>query len=574
MKQILKVGCISSNEVLTKIVAAYLGSSCYVSIFKQTTDLLEEARAGNLDVILIDRSLPGGLTAEDLVRNVREKKDLDHIPLIVMTASEELRWQEPRFKPDFVLPKPFTQELLLEVIFQFARLKEEERLDRRKILIVDDSPSARKILAQTFNLDGHFEVLEAETAGEAKKLILQHEDELKFITLDLHLPDRTGLELTSELRRKGIFTPIIMITSDLKEDFLKEAFLRGVNLYILKKDISEERVRVYSKEFLQLEADRKEKEQLPVLIVEDNSIFREVLIKHFALRGFPALAVASAEEALKLLRLNRFLLTIIDINLPGMNGIEFLQQIQALNIEEYEKLTLVYTASPNPFLVFDAFMAGATDFLQAPFGFHEFHIRVFNLLRLRNTLLNLVRAKESYYHLSIVDHLTGLYNRRYFWETLERSLKEARRYGHDISLILIDLDNFKQINDQYGHQVGDELLKIVAEGLRSSVRATDLVARYGGDEFVILLPRENVHRCKDLLERLRQKLKSCRLEKYPSIEVEFSMGVASFSEIREQSNQGETFSLPDSLPEADALLRLADMRMYDDKRRKKADPSG
>jgi len=139
---------------------------------------------------------------------------------------------------------------------------------------------------------------------------------------------------------------------------------------------------------------------------------------------------------------------------------------------------------------------------------------------------------------------------------------------------LIDLDNFKQINDQYGHQVGDELLKIVAEGLRSSVRATDLVARYGGDEFVILLPRENVHRCKDLLERLRQKLKSCRLEKYPSIEVEFSMGVASFSEIREQSNQGETFSLPDSLPEADALLRLADMRMYDDKRRKKADPSG
>jgi len=290
-------------------------------------------------------------------------------------------------------------------------------------------------------------------------------------------------------------------------------------------------------------------------LIEDNPIFREVLTRHFALKGLFAVAVSSAEEALKLIKFNRFLLIMLNVVLPGMSGIEFLEKLQSLPLEDHEKLVLVYTSSHDPFILIDAFKNGATDFLQAPFGFHEFHMRIDNLLRLRKVMLKLCETQKAYYQLSITDSLTGLYNRRYFEERGELLLKEALRYGHDLSLILIDLDNFKKINDELGHHTGDEVLRQFAQKLKKLIRETDFLVRAGGDEFLIVLPREGTKEANVLLQRIRKNL--------PEKEFSFSAGIASLSEITSSTEKPSPYHL------LEKLVQVADQRMYREKIQKK-----
>jgi len=543
----LKIGLFISGITLKNIVKKYLFGLGEIILLNSEEKLYQEGE--ELDVLLLDRTLPEPLKAENIVEKAKDSfKDL---PVILLTASEELNW-EGKVRPDFVVPKPFTQKLLSSIVSQFGKLKREKSTVRNKILIVEDSSVTRKLLKRLLNPENKFEVLEAENGEQAKRLAFQYQDELRFISLDLYLPDTTGLELTSLFRKEELFVPIVMITSELNEEFVKEAFYRGVNLYIRKKDLNEEKVRHYLKNII---TEERQKEKLPVLLIEDNPIFREVLTRHFALKGLFAVAVSSAEEALKLIKFNRFLLIMLNVVLPGMSGIEFLEKLQSLPLEDHEKLVLVYTSSHDPFILIDAFKNGATDFLQAPFGFHEFHMRIDNLLRLRKVMLKLCETQKAYYQLSITDSLTGLYNRRYFEERGELLLKEALRYGHDLSLILIDLDNFKKINDELGHHTGDEVLRQFAQKLKKLIRETDFLVRAGGDEFLIVLPREGTKEANVLLQRIRKNL--------PEKEFSFSAGIASLSEITSSTEKPSPYHL------LEKLVQVADQRMYREKIQKK-----
>ncbi len=543
----LKIGLFISGITLKNIVKKYLFGLGEIILLNSEEKLYQEGE--ELDVLLLDRTLPEPLKAENIVEKAKDSfKDL---PVILLTASEELNW-EGKVRPDFVVPKPFTQKLLSSIVSQFGKLKREKSTVRNKILIVEDSSVTRKLLKRLLNPENKFEVLEAENGEQAKRLAFQYQDELRFISLDLYLPDTTGLELTSLFRKEELFVPIVMITSELNEEFVKEAFYRGVNLYIRKKDLNEEKVRHYLQNII---TEERQKEKLPVLLIEDNPIFREVLTRHFALKGLFAVAVSSAEEALKLIKFNRFLLIMLNVVLPGMSGIEFLEKLQSLPLEDHEKLVLVYTSSHDPFILIDAFKNGATDFLQAPFGFHEFHMRIDNLLRLRKVMLKLCETQKAYYQLSITDSLTGLYNRRYFEERGELLLKEALRYGHDLSLILIDLDNFKKINDELGHHTGDEVLRQFAQKLKKLIRETDFLVRAGGDEFLIVLPREGTKEANVLLQRIRKNL--------PEKEFSFSAGIASLSEITSSTEKPSPYHL------LEKLVQVADQRMYREKIQKK-----
>jgi len=146
------------------------------------------------------------------------------------------------------------------------------------------------------------------------------------------------------------------------------------------------------------------------------------------------------------------------------------------------------------------------------------------------------------------DSLTGLYNRRHFNEVLERRFAEAVRYETGLTCVMIDLDEFKSANDQFGHQLGDGLLALAATTIVSQLRTPDLAARFGGDEFVILLPQTNQDRARVLAARIMEKFARDVTERFPGLNVRMSVGIASLGSL--------------DLPDADALVRAADQALY------------
>lgn len=135
---------------------------------------------------------------------------------------------------------------------------------------------------------------------------------------------------------------------------------------------------------------------------------------------------------------------------------------------------------------------------------------------------------ENLQKMAITDNTTGLYNHRYFYERLEAEMARARRFGHPLSVILIDLDDFKKYNDTYGHLIGNQVLEQVAQVIARSVRESDIVARYGGEEFAIILPKTDCHAAREIGERVRRAVESAdfRLENGQSTRVTLSLGVA------------------------------------------------
>lgn len=147
--------------------------------------------------------------------------------------------------------------------------------------------------------------------------------------------------------------------------------------------------------------------------------------------------------------------------------------------------------------------------------------------------------------------LTGLYNRRYFNDMLERRFAEAARYGTDLSCIMMDLDGFKSANDAFGHQVGDELLVLTAGTIVGQLRTADVAARFGGDEFVLLLPQTDADRARVLAERIAERFGQELAERFPHARLSISMGIASLQILNPKN--------------ADSLIRFADRALYDAK---------
>ena len=279
--------------------------------------------------------------------------------------------------------------------------------------------------------------------------------------------------------------------------------------------------------------------------------------------GYPVIGVKSAEEALTLFRLNHILLSIVDLNLPNMSGIEFIKNLQKITTKPHERLVLIYSASMTPLTIFNAFQSGASDYLNAPFNIYDLMIKLYNLIKFRHAFLQIAEASQKYYSLSITDALTGCYNRRYVYEKLAEFIRQASRYNNDVSVLLIDVNNFKQVNDKLGHEAGDVLLKNIASLCIEECRETDIFGRLGGDEFLILLPREDIEGVKMVAERLK---KTFLASKHANIQegVSLAIGCASLSEISGHEKAEETNVL------IEKLIHLADTRMYEDKIRAKS----
>ncbi len=313
-----------------------------------------------------------------------------------------------------------------------------------------------------------------------------------------------------------------------------------------------------------------------ILVVEDSPLMRSMLIRLLGRVGHTDVLTAdSGESAFAILRCaddtnpSSIDLILMDMVLPDLDGITAITTLQAS--EQLKKIPVIMvTAMHDPETLRSAFEAGATDFITKPINEVELLARVGAALRLKNEIdrrearerdlllvsEQLAQANEQLRQLSLTDPLTGLANRRCFDQVLQGEWARAIRDNSSITLLLADIDEFKQYNDTFGHQEGDRCLVQVGEAFRSiAYRSTDLAARYGGEEFAILLPNTDLDGGVIVGQRLVDSVLALQIPHAASANrkmISASVGVASIT--------------PSGMNRSDQLIAQADEALYEAKR--------
>lgn len=241
----------------------------------------------------------------------------------------------------------------------------------------------------------------------------------------------------------------------------------------------------------------------PVLVVDDDIVSRTVMEKYLSKAGFEVVTATNGSQALDLFDQQFFPIVLTDWMMPLIDGPQLCRLIREKKTDGYVFIVLI-TARGSKNDIVSGLESGADDYLTKPIHPAELVARINTGIRILKLEKSLIKANKEIRLLSITDPLTGCYNRGYLNERFPQELSRSQRYSHPLSVILADIDHFKQINDTYGHQAGDEVLKAFTQSLKDQIRKKiDWIVRYGGEEFLIVLPETGCEGSISMAERLR-----------------------------------------------------------------------
>ena len=458
------------------------------------------------------------------------------------------------------------------------------RLPVARLLIVDDVADSRAALSRRFAARG-FATVEADCGVEALRLV--REQTFDVVLLDVAMPDMSGTEVLRRIREKfpASLLPVIMVTPDTRAEDVIEAMKAGANDYVtMPVDFSTTLARVnnqVSRRRAELEfravnpaagPDERELSAARLLIVDDIADNRAVLSRRFVRRGFEIIEADCGQEALRLIQEQPFDVVLLDVMMPDMDGMGVLRRIRQ-TFSASQLPVIMVTAKTQSEDIVEALKAGANDYVTKPVDLSIVLARVNNQVARRRAEAAIRRANESLVnamthleqrvalekqiaHLAHHDMLTGLPNRFAFDERLNAARQFARDSGSELSLLFIDLDGFKNVNDALGHAVGDELLKEVAARMTNVVGTSDFCSRLGGDEFAVVHVSKDVHTtAATLAQAIISAVDGCNCVGGHQIFVGASVGISVLE-------AGDSDSA--------TLLKRADLAMY----RAKADGRG
>ncbi|MBU8895999.1 diguanylate cyclase response regulator [Corallococcus sp. H22C18031201] len=333
------------------------------------------------------------------------------------------------------------------------------------------------------------------------------------------------------------------------------------------------------------DGDRKKTQEVPrrsppgnefmgrtVLLVDDDPAQLAHVRDGLSPYGYTFREANNGAQALSAIRENRPDLILMDVEMPGLGGVEVCRIVKANGGEGgFGFIPVILMTARQAAGKVEGLELGADDYLVKPFDMLELGARVKSMLRLKvlqdalvekNRELDkankeLARKREELLALSRTDALTGLFNRRYFEERMNEEFLRARRYQSHLSLVMLDIDHFKRINDTFGHPFGDEVLKAVAQTARARLREVDLLARYGGEEFIALLPEAAPTDALRACERVREAIEN--------LEVVHPRADGTRQSVRLTASLGLATVPATDLPSAETLLRAADASLYEAK---------
>jgi two-component system, cell cycle response regulator len=289
-----------------------------------------------------------------------------------------------------------------------------------------------------------------------------------------------------------------------------------------------------------------------ILLAEDDPVTRMLMTRFLKKAGYEVDAVENGSEALDRMTRRYYPMLVTDWEMPEMDGVSLCKAVRSLQLDGYV-YALLLTARDSKEHIIAGLEAGADDYLIKPVHEPELIARLNAGRRILNLEHSLRVANHRNRVLSITDALTGAYNRRYLMEQLPRELERCRRYGYPLSVVMCDIDHFKEINDAHGHAAGDDVLQQFAARAQKTIRVTsDWVSRYGGEEFVIVLPETAHDGAVAVAEKLRALIAATPFEtRAGDTQVTASFGVAATGP-----------SGPELALKVEALIRTADECLY------------
>ena len=404
-------------------------------------------------------------------------------------------------------------------------------MEKSKILIVEDNKALAKLIAKKMEDNTEMQVDVAHSLAEAQAFLTKAKD--YFITLlDLNLPDAPNGEVVDFVASKGL--PIIVLTGSM-DDKTRETFMdKDIVDYVYKGNMSDVNYIFHMIDRL------KNNKQYKVMVVEDVMQTRNDVKKILQNLQFQVFTAAHGEEAMNYFADNPDIkLVVSDYGMPVKDGLEVLKELREQ--KDKNELGVIMMTSANENVSGAVFLKnGANDFIAKPFLKEEL------ICRVNNTIENMENINKIA-NFANKDFLTGLFNRRYFYDDMQEYLASLEENPMPYAAAVIDVDGLKNINDKYGQDSGDKILKLLAKKLIDDTKSSDIAARFGGGEFCVLLKNVSQEDAVKFFVGLRAAIAANPINiKNESVKISVSIGV--------------TFGKSDY--NVDEILELADEALY------------
>ena len=437
-----------------------------------------------------------------------------------------------------------------------------------RVLVVDDIEANRRLMKA--KLESHYHTVSLAANGREALEIAAHE-EPQIILLDVMMPGMDGYEVCRRLKTmpETRHIPVAMLTAltDAEDrvrgleagadDFLSKpiddnslfARIEALSRYgSVAAQLREQNARTASADLLSAEEQARIDAPACIMVLDENFDRARQMAQKISGIGHEVVLWQDAEGQ-KSLAAQRLDLIILSLSDQPHDPLRLCANFKAMGLTDKFSILVTYS-QPDHTRATTAMGLGASDMVRIPVNQQELIARIRTQLR-RQRYVDILRKRiDRGLELSIVDQLTGLYNRRYMLNQLEQWRKRSESGGGPVSIVSLDIDHFKAINDQHGHQAGDQVLEAFAERLRENIRPKDIACRPGGEEFLVIMPETNVEHAQMGAERIRHAIADEPFAigmQNTHLKVTVSAGVATFLD------EGETVT---------ELLHRADQALY------------
>jgi two-component system cell cycle response regulator len=438
------------------------------------------------------------------------------------------------------------------------------------ILVVDDVPANVKLLEAKL-ANEYYDVISAKDGYEAIEITKQKKPDL--VLLDVMMPGIDGFETCRQIKQDPDVShiPVVMVTalsessdrvSGLEagaDDFITKPindtalFARVRSLVRIKMLIDELRLRDKSGAQMGMSASDFSLDfdvsGSTVMLIDDDVVQSKRIVERLGAYGYKSTAFADHKKALESARTQPDLdLIVISTQLADIDGLRLATHFKAIEAVRHVPIIMLVD-DEEQHLMLKGLELGVNDYLLTPVDFNEMMARVKTQIRRKKYQEALKSNYQESVSMAVTDGLTRLYNRHYLDTHLKNVLRQAVETSRDLSVMIMDMDHFKKVNDSYGHDSGDAVLKQLSEIIVRTIRSSDLAARYGGEEFVVIMPETDISRAYEAAERLRKNVEAAGfIISHPD------------SPLKKTISIGHATMIENDTPET--LLKRADVALY------------